>query len=92
MCEICPELTIKIPDDVYVIIVNFEQISHVDVVLMVLLLTLNKSMPAEKQKTFPNIRSFNKIYNFYKSIVLRIASYLLFSMFSLKAILLGFSL
>ena len=90
MCEICSELTIKIPDDVYVIIVNFEQISHV--VLMVLLLTLNKSMPAEKQKTFPNIRSSNKIYNFYKSIVLRIASYLLFSMFSLKAILLGFSL
>ena len=90
MCEICSELTIKIPDDVYVIIVNFEQISHV--VLMVLLLTLNKSMPAEKQKTFPNIRSSNKIYNFYKSIVLRTASYLLFSMFSLKAILLGFSL
>ena len=49
MCEICSKLTIKTPERRHrrlsgVFIVNVEQISHV--VLVFLLLTLNKYMPA----------------------------------------------
>ena len=44
-CEICLKLTIKIPGGIF--IVNFEHISHV--VLMFLLLTLSRYMPAWKE-------------------------------------------
>ena len=43
MCEICSELTVKTPDSV-IFIVNFEHISHL--FPMFLLLTLNKRMLA----------------------------------------------
>ena len=57
-CEICSKLTIKTPERRHwrrysVFIVNFEHISHL--VLVLLLLTLNKQMPAEVsfvQRTF----------------------------------------
>ena len=49
MCETCPKLAIKTPKRCHwrcsgVFIVNLEQISHI--VLVFLLLTLNKQMPA----------------------------------------------
>ena len=43
-CEICSKLTIKTPERAF--IVNFEHISHL--VLVFLLLTLSKQMPAGK--------------------------------------------
>ena len=45
-CEICPKLTIKKPERLYwrhrsgVFIINFERVSHL--VIVILLLTLNK--------------------------------------------------
>ena len=45
-CEICPKLTIKIPEQRHwrVFIVNFENISHL--ILVYLLLNLNMQLPA----------------------------------------------
>ena len=65
MCEICSELTIKTSQQCQycsgIFIVNFEQISHIAQV--VLLLTLNKQMPARLvAKTKKKKKRRNKKY------------------------------
>ena len=60
-CEICSKLTIKTPERRHwhhsgVFIVNFEHISHL--VLVFLLLTFNMKLPAGKKKSLNTLEMF----------------------------------